>query len=160
MRLGHKVAFLAPFAILSSLSGVLASPSSFSSGCRSAISNYNIYCGELGYYACRCLNPIFVSSNMKCLSDLVNNDTALVEQGMKNWITYCEEYGYIEVTFDELETIYEADVKANNFTKTSDLKNATAYLTTPIILSSEEVATSIHTVNTFSWNEYSGNLFG
>lgn len=160
MRFGLKVAYLAHFAVFFYLPGVLADPSSYGSSCRAAVGNYNIDCGELDYYPCRCLSDIFMSSTMKCLNGLVGNDTTQVEQGMKTFIYYCAEYGDVIVTFDEIEANYEVDVKANNFTRTQDLKNATAYLTTPIVLTSEEIQVAIHTINTFSWNEYSGTLFG
>lgn len=159
MRLGSSSWFLRSALLLSGFSGVLAKdPEWIYESCSAGVDTYLVDCGDLAYYTCRCTSSIYISSILKCAHTISKDDNAIAAS-FNQFIPYCSEYGDVEVTYAEMEAIYEASVRANNFTSTADI-NATLPLTSPIILQAEELELSVKTVKTFYWERYSGTLFG
>lgn len=158
MKSGYKSSF-AIAALLFGAPTVMADMTYIGDACRECISSYTLDCGLLEYYPCRCTSNIFSSSTIKCMYSQMN-DEAAIRESLDVWIGYCEEYGNVTVTYEELMASYEADVAANNFTNVADLANITAPLTTPVIFTDSEILSNIKTVKTYNWEVYSGTLFG
>jgi predicted ferric reductase len=128
--------------------------------CTDALGQFDIGCDPLGnYYACRCTSNIFVSTAIQCMLDRDNNIDH-VEAAVQEYLSFCKDYGFVSVTFDDMYEMYKKDRAANNFTNLADIKNKTAPLTTPIILDAETLEISIKTYSTFYWELYTGTLFG
>lgn len=155
MQFGSKLLGLAVLAGL--VPSTMASFGWMVNTCSAAVAIYPLSCGV--EYSCECTSPIFVSSILACLHNISDSEPA-IKEAAETQIGYCLEYGGVDVTFDEWNDMYQQAVAANNFTLTSDLANATAPLTTPIILTQAELTTALKTIKTFNWNYYSGTLFG
>lgn len=158
--LSGKLLAIAAITLLSSLPTALANMSWLASACENSMESYNLGCSlEVEFYPCRCASTIYIASVLNCIHSNVNNANA-IEDAVSEWIGYCKTYADMSLTYSELDSIYKNAVATHNFTITTDLKNATFPLTTPIIFTKEELDISIRTVKTYEWELYSGTLFG
>lgn len=144
---------------LSALPGALALDSWVPDSCQAALNAFTFCDEDLTYYQCRCKNNIFTSSVIQCILSLTD-DQRIVPGIAFQFASDCREYGMVQVTYEEIIASYQADVASNNFTNTANISNRTEELTTPVILSPEDLEIAIKTVKTFNWEVYSGSLFG
>lgn len=144
--------------ILPLLASVTASATKYTQACMIGIDNYQLPCTEEDdYYGCRCISDIYIPSVVNCLYEYNLTETK-VKKELKLASTYCTLYGTSPATVDQLYDLYEKN--KDRIIPVSQLENASAVLTNPIIIPAEYLPIQLRTVKAFYSNLSYGEIYG
>lgn len=138
---------------------VIADSTWIGDSCTSAMGNYKVECGKLGYYPCHCSSDIFIASTMNCIHSMAKGPQK-VKDTLTKFIDSCEKYGLMKVSYESFESVYQNALTNNSFMSTHDIKNISVPLTQPVIFTSKEIQIAVDTVKTYNYEHYTRTLFG
>ncbi|VVT54095.1 uncharacterized protein SAPINGB_P003904 [Magnusiomyces paraingens] len=138
--------------------GVLAYKKYYVYMCQALVNEFNLDCGNSTFYECRCKSSVFMPSLIRCLEDYNLSEKALSRE-IDTIIFNCNEYGYMNVTTEIIEEIYEEN-KDQFITVEEFGTNLTAPLTKPIIMPEYNMTMAYKSINMFYWQLATGENYG
>lgn len=126
--------------------------------CQALIGEYNLNCGKKTFYACRCTNPVFMTSLINCL-DNYNLTQKAVTTEVSTIVYNCNEYGNMSVTTDMVFEMYEEN-KDKIITTEEFGTNLTMPLTAPITFSAYNLTMAKKSITMFYWQLATGENYG